>query len=1079
MKTRVFCLLLMCMCGMTAMAQKLSGRVIDDEMREAMPGTTVMLLNASDSAKVAATVTDLNGKFTLPSQKTGDYILKISFVGYSPIMKNMSLTKSNKGLDLGTFALLDDAKVLKDAVVTAALAQVEVKGDTFQYNADAYKTTEGSSIEELVRLIPGAEVDENGNITINGKTVSRVLVKGKEFFGNDKEMSMKNLPAKMVDKIKAYDRKSDYTRITGIDDGNEETVLDLSFKRSMSDGWVMNIDLGAGKARQDEIPGESNPIKFPSPLYTGNLNVNRFTDNLQFSVIASRNNTNGGSGRWGGFSGGSGVTTTMMVGANLTWFNGKEQYTPGYFEAGGNVRFNSRESENMSVGNSEKFVTQINKFPSFTNNRNWSKNNNYNLNADLRMQWMPDSFTTITIRPSFTHSKNDGQSRNVSVTFDSNPYDVMDNPLEIKTKANKEIIYAFEDDDLFNEEIRVNSNQSQSRNYGTTNSGNATLQINRRLAKPGRNLTADLGGNFSNSDNDSYSWNNIKYYKMAANNLPQDRYTTSPSKSWNANGRLSYTEPLNDYLNLQMSYQYQRRFTDNDRTMYSLEKLIDQTLIGDDLADAIALLQKAYDESSVSNGTLNDILQRYGYTTDWETLTRDSYNSQYATYKENNHNANLLLRYTNIFENGQELRASAGATFQPQNTHMDYAKNNLDTTVTRTTYNWSPRIDARWKINNVSQLRMSYNGRMSQPSMTQLMEVSDDSNPLSVNTGNAGLRSSWANNVSLDYNGYQQERQMSWTFRGSYNNTRNNIASASVYDPTTGARYSRPENINGNWGASAGGYFSTALGYKKLWNFSNNLNVNYNYRLGYTNNSSMGHDVIEGYRRADGRMDMDALFQNPGAKVTQASRTTSINDNIRLNYRYTFYDDRWSVDFTANGGFNYSHTVAENSLTGSIDSWMINYGGNFTIRMPWQIAWMANFTEQSRRGYSDKAMNTNEALLNMTLQKSFLRGNAATISVEWNDILHQRSNVSRMLSEIQRSDSFSNNINSYFMVHFIYRLNLLGDKEARNMMRGMGGRGGFGGGRGGFGGGGFGGGGMGGFGGGGGMGGFGGGGGRF
>lgn len=1077
MKTKIFCLLLLCMCGMTAMAQKLSGRVIDDEMREPMPGTTVMLLNAKDSAKVATAITDTNGKFTLPSQKTGDYILKISFVGFRPIMKNMSLTKSNKGMDLGTFALLDDAKMMKDAVVTAALAQVEVKGDTFQYNADAFKTTEGSSIEELVRLIPGAEVDENGNITINGKTVSRVLVKGKEFFGNDKDMSMKNLPAKMVDKIKAYDRKSDYTRITGIDDGNEETVLDLSFKRSMSDGWVFNIDLGGGHARQDEIPGEKNPIKFPDLLYTGNLNINRFTDNLQFNVIASRNNTNGGSGRWGGFSGGSGVTTTMMVGVNLTWFNGKEQYTPGYFEAGGNIRYNTRDTENMSVGNSEKFVTQINKFPSFTNNRNWSKSGNNNLNADLRMQWMPDSFTTITIRPSFTHSENNSEGRNVSATFDSNPYDVMENPLEIKTKAGKEI-YAFDDDDLFADEIRVNSNQSQSRGLGTTNSGNATLQVNRRLAKPGRNITMDLGGNFSNSDNDNYNWSVIKYYKSGMPNRTQDRFTTSPSKSWNANGRISYTEPLGDYLNLQMSYQYQRRFTDNERNMYSLEKLIGQSLsqqgldkYGDGISTMMTedILRNIFEGGLAAGEALDNMMQIAGYGTDWQSFTRDAVNSQYATYKENNHNANLLLRYTNIFENGQELRASAGVTFQPQNTHMDYKKNQLDTVVTRTTYNWSPRVDARWKINNVSQLRMSWNGRMSQPSITQLMEVTDDSNPLSVNTGNSGLRSSWANNVSLDYNGYYQEQQMSWTFRGSYNNTRNNISSASVYDPMTGARYTRPENIDGNWGASAGGYFSTALGYDKFWNFSNNLNFNYNYRLGYTNNSNLGHDVIVSYIGADGRMDMDALFRDPGAKITQASRTTGVSDNMRLNYRYTFYDDRWSVDFTVNGGFNYSHTEAENSLNGAINSWMINYGGNFTIRMPWQIAWMANFTEQSRRGYSDKAMNTNEALLNMTLQKSFLRGNAATISVEWNDILHQRSNVSRMISEIQRSDSFSNNINSYFMVHFIYRLNLLGDREARNMMRGMGG---FGGGRGGFGGGG-----MGGFGGG--MGGFGGGGGRF
>lgn len=1064
MKTRLFCLFLLCLCGMTAVAQKVtvSGRVIDAEMREAMPSSTVMLLNKKDSATVTSTVSDMNGKFSLPSVKAGDYILKVSYVGFRTIYKNLALTKDEKKMDLGTLILEDDAKMMKDAVVTAQLAQVEVKGDTFQYNADAYKLPEGSSLEELVRIIPGAEVDQDGNITVNGKTVSRILVKGKEFFGNDKEMALKNLPAKMVDKIKAYDKKSDYSRITGIDDGAEETVLDLTPKHNMGEGWMINIDLGGGQARKDEIPGSTNSIKFPKMLYTGNFNVMRFDDNLQFTLIASRNNINGGSGRWGGFSGGSGVTTTTMVGLNATWSNDHEQYTPGYFEAGGNVRFNSRGAENNSMGNSEMFTTK-----SFTNNNNWSKNSNKNFNIDGRLQWMPDSFTTLTIRPSYTHSESNSESQRISATFNDDPYKYSENPL--KDYANATTFTGGDDDDPStpDKDVRVNSNETESFSLGTTNSGNGTLQINRRLAKPGRNLTLDLGGNFSNSDNDSYSWNNITYYQQNRKTL-QNRYTPSPSKSWAANSRISYTEPLNDYLNLQMSYQYQRRFTDNDRKMYSLEKLVQQLIDNGETDKAEQILNEIYSDTKNSNGELDNILAQNGYAQDWRSLTEDTYNSQYATYKENNHNANLLLRYTNIFYNEMELRMTAGVTFQPQNTHMDYKKNALDTTVTRTTYNWSPRIDARWKISNVSQVQFSYNARMSQPSMTQLMEVTDDSNQLSVSTGNAGLRSSWANNLSLNYNGYLMDTQTSWNIRGSYSNTRNSTATATIYNTETGGRYSRPENINGNWNSSIGGNFNTALGYQKYWNLSYNVNVSYNYRKGFLgvmpNMTGLSDAEKEKYALiydSGNHVDLNSSFAKMRANgvITEtASKTLGINQGARLNYRYTFYDDRWSVDFGANGNANYSRTRSNQSTSGgNLDTWMITYGGNATVTFPWSITFNTMFTQQSRRGYSDSSMNTNESIWNLTVQKSFLQGNAATISVEWNDILHQRSNVSRMITEMQRSDTYTNTINSYFMVHLIYRLNLLGNREARNMMRGFGGFGGFGGGRG-MGGGGFGGG---------------------
>lgn len=1032
-------MLLLMLFSSVASAQKnnLTGIVKDGEMNDVLPGATVVLLNPKDSTQITGAATGQNGKFTLASKK-GKYIMKVSYVGYRSVFQDIEVTKS---ADLGTITLYDDAKLMKEAEVTAQLAQVEMKADTFMYNADAYKLPEGSSLEELVRKLPGAELGEDGTLKINGKTVSKILVKGKEFFGNDKDMTLKNLPSKMIQKIKAYEKKSDYSRITGIDDGEEETVLDLSVKKGMGEGWVVNLDAAAGNARQDKIPGERSQIDFPKPLYSVNFNASRFTDNLQFMFIASRNNTNNGSGRWGGFWGGSGVTTTTMSGLNVTWTNGLPQFTPGYMEVGGNVRYNGREAEGMTVSNSETFLGSTS---SFSNARNWNNNKTHNLNADMRFQWMPDSLTTLTFRPSFSHSQNDNMGRNSSVTFNEDPY-----------KKTSEPLNKYDDDALFivdGRETRVNSNESESKSNGNSNSGDMSIQVNRRLVKPGRNISLDVNGNMSKSDNESFNWSNIKYYQKGDNTL-QDRYTISPSKSWNVRSRLSYTEPLTSNLNLQLSYSYQRRFSDNDRSMFNLENMIGQ-MMDDGLISSVQLYDIFTNGVNPANAFTGGL--------DWELLTKDVMNSQYATYKENNHNANLMFRYNNKLDNDQEIRLNAGLSLQPQHTLMHYQKGLVDTTVTRTTVNWAPRIDFRWKISNASQLRLNYNARMSQPSMTQLMEVTDDSNPLNVNTGNAGLRSSWRNDMFAEYNGYKTETQTSWYFRGGYNNTRNSISSATIYDDNTGARYTRPMNINGNWGSWGNININTAIGEKKYWNFSNNLFMNYNYRLGYLSSKDSGVNLDPTkIKDASGHVNMDYIFSQVDlTKFKSATKTMGLGDWIRLNYRKSFGDD-WNVDFGANAGFNYNHTRSTRQQNTNIDSWTFSYGGNATIIFPWAITFSTNITEQCRRGYDDESMNTNELLWNATLQKSFLKDKAATISVEWNDILHQRSNVSRAISEFARTDTYTNNINSYFMVHFIYRLNLLGSKDTRGMMGGNngfggnGGRGGWGGGgRGGWGGGG-------------------------
>ncbi len=983
---RVFLWIVFLCAGLSAAwAQKITvtGKVMDGAMQgEPLPLASVVLLTPKDSTNAAGIQTGDDGTFKLPSVKAGDYILRITYVGYKTLFRNMTLEKKPRTLDIGTITLEEDAQLMEAAEVTARAAQVEMKEDTFVYNSSAYRLPEGSNLEELVRKIPGAEVEDDGTIKINGKTVKKIMVSGKEFFNNDTQMAMKNLPSKMIEKIKSYDRKSDYTRVTGIDDGEEETVLDLTVKKGMKEGWVLNVDGAYGTEDR----------------YGGKLNLSRFLDNFQFTVLGSINNVNdqgfpgGGRRGWGG---GGGIVTSKMAGANFAWENGKKENEAGLLKMGGNVRYNHRRSSNLSLSNSEQFLD--NTTSTFSNSRNWGLSSNENVNMNFRFEWQIDSMTNIMFFPNFGHSSSHNDGLNHSVTFNEDPYAYMDDPLSQ---------YNLEENRMIRDSIAVNDNIRSNMGSNFNNNVNGSLQINRRLGKPGRNINLNAGGGYNHSENKSFSRSEINYYRRKDSDFT-NQYNLSPSTNYDYRGRLSYTEPITKKLNLQLSYQMQYRFSDNDRTMYSIDSLLTKY-----------------------SGYYTQEQLYLGYIPGLDTLNyiRNVENSQYATYKEYNQDASLMLR----FLDGEAYRLNVGANLQPQTTHMDYTKNQLDTTVTRHIINWAPRLDFRWKISNTSQFRVRYNAWMGQPSMTDLLEVTDTSNPLNISTGNAGLSSSWGQWFHIFYNNYIVEKQMGWMVNFNVNHDKNSIRSATIYNTETGARYTRPMNIDGNWSTNTSLMFNTALDPEKRFNIHTFTHFRYNNDVGYQSSNSDGRDWGDIFR-PDGSVDMDKIFQNtPLTKAT--TKTTSINENLRLNFRNDL------LEVGVNGGFNYMHAKNEIQKNANMDTWTFNYGGNFQINMPWHMQLSTDISQQSRRGYDDASMNTDELIWNAQLSQNFLKDKSLTLSVQWYDILRERSNISRNISATMRSDSWNRAIHSYVMFHVIYQLNLLGNKDARaNGMRAPGG----------------------------------------
>ncbi len=955
----------------TAQKVTVSGTVVDTE-GEPLAGATIVIMTL-DSTQVTGQQARADGTFSISSIKVGSYLLRASFIGFKTRFQHLELTKKNRQVLLGEIALQENARLMRAAEVSANAAQVEMKADTFIYNADAFRIPEGANFEALLRKFPGAEVTEEGTIKINGKEVTRLLVNGKEFFGNDTQMALKNLPANMVSRVKAYDRQSDYSRITGIDDGEEETVLDLTVKKGMTEGWVVNLDAAYGTEQR----------------YSGRLNVSRFTDRLNFALIGAANNV--GDRGFGGFGrGGSGLTATKNTGANFAWKNGREQNEAGRLEAGGNVRYRHTSTDVLTRANSESFLTSS--ASQFVNRLSQSYGSNSAVNADFRLEWQPDSMTNIIFRPAYSYSDNGSESQSSSVTFSESPYDAgMVVPLDEYEATAADGTWLYQD-------ILVNDNRRASQSTSSSYNVNGSLQVNRRLAAKGRNVTLDIGGATGEGQNDSYSRSIIRFFQNQTRPRTfTNQYTDSPSKNWDWRARLSYSEPLFTGANLQFSYQFQRRFSDSDRSMYSIDSLLTR----DELR-----------QQYFSGRTDDEIIAMLalGYKPDDEgllQLLRNVENSQYATYNEYNHEASVMMRYK-----VGEFNFSGGVSFQPQTTHMDYAKNRLDTTITRHVFNWAPRLDLRWKISNTSQLRARYNANMGQPSMTQLLDVTDTSDPLNVSHGNPGLKPSWSNRFFVFYNNYITDRQMGWAANVRFNNTFNSISSRTVYDMTTGKRETTPDNINGNWSLGAFAMFNTAIDRQKAWNIQNSLNYNYQNAVAYM-----------------------ALDQQ-SSSVKSTTRQTTVDDNMRLNYR-----NDW-LEVGVNGGVRYNHARNAVRESANLDTWTYSYGGNLQLNAPWGTSLSTDITQQNRRGYEDASMNTNELIWNAQLSQSFLKQKALTLSLQWYDILRERSNISRTISATQRSDSWSNAINSYVMVHVVYRLNLLGSREARREGWGQGGPGG-------------------------------------
>jgi Outer membrane protein beta-barrel family/Carboxypeptidase regulatory-like domain len=550
----VYLLIVLSFTGLVSYSQKsgsLKGVVYDTLGKTPVASATITVLTKKDSSLVSFTMTDNQGRFELTGLANGEYRLLITHVNYRSASTFFTIDDTHKQVNLGNVVVNDVNRVLDAVVVEAEAPPVTLLDDTIQYNAGSFKVQPNANVEQLLKKMPGIKVEKDGTVKAQGQEVKKVLVDGKEFFGSDPKVATKNLPADAVDKVQVYDKKSDQAQLTGFDDGNSETTINLKLKKDKKKGLFGKVTGGAGT----------------NDRYEGRFNVNSFKGARQLSVIGMANNTNAEGFSFMDMLNFSGELSKLKQGGggtiNLTITD------PGLMPGGGNnnnIRtiYGGGVNYNNIIGSKTEFTSNymFNSYNPKTENNierqyflpdssyfynqhsitdNLSRSHRVNLSADIQL----DSFNSIKISPSFGYQ----QSHNTSLTQYQNL------SRDKQQKGSEE----------------YSDNTSNSDGYNFRND----LLYRKKFRRKGRTLSFSLQTSLNSTDGDGSIESVSKFYKGAppyrTDSVKQHNTIGADLRSYNA--RIAYTEPIFNRSLLEISGARSNTHSTSEKITYDFNNL--------------------------------------------------------------------------------------------------------------------------------------------------------------------------------------------------------------------------------------------------------------------------------------------------------------------------------------------------------------------------------------------------------------------------------------------------------------------------------------------------------------------------
>lgn len=534
---------------------KVTGKILERGSHHSLPGVGVIIFNTNDSTEKHLSSTGIDGIFLINGLRTNTlYTMRTSYIGYAPLVKTFQ-TKSGE-LNLDTLFMEPKSQVLEEVVIEGQKTPVVQNGDTTEMSAAAYKVNVDANAQELVQKMPGITV-ENGVIKAHGEEIKRVLLDGKNYFGEDASMALQNLPAEVIDKIQVYSKQSDQAEFTGFDDGNTSKVLNIVTRVDRRQGENITMTAGHDYTNRYLVSGRVNAFRSNRRLTisggTNNINQQNFSTQDLLGVMGGGGNNRNGRGGGGFIGRQSGLNKPASIGINYSDYFGKKVTISGsyFFNLQDNHTITFSESEN--IGNLRDSM----KFPRFQNQDLNSTSKNYNHRFDMKLEYSIDSANSIIWSPRFSTQQNNSNSTNDRVKYNIIRDTILGiNPNEWLEYNRPDTIY------LIN---GINQNEGLGYNYSSD------LTFRHRFQKKGR--TASLGittsGNLNNSEGEQYTrTQGLKSLRIV------DEASDSKTTGYKISSNFAYTEPLSLSSNLQFSYNIS--LSENKTDKYSYNQVTEQ-----------------------------------------------------------------------------------------------------------------------------------------------------------------------------------------------------------------------------------------------------------------------------------------------------------------------------------------------------------------------------------------------------------------------------------------------------------------------------------------------------------------------
>ena len=1002
-----------------AQSHNLSVYLVDAATEEPVGFATASLTAPGAKTPAKYALSDVEGKAVLEKVKAGKYVFKAEILGYKTFSKDVEITSET--VSLGTFRLETDQQVLDAASVSATGNPIIIKKDTVEYNASSFKTTENDMLVDLLKKLPGIEVGEDGSITSNGETISKITIDGKTFFLDDPQLASNNLPAKIINKVKVLKKKSEQAEFTGIDDGEEETVIDLSVRKGMMKGLFGNVMVGGGHDLTPESLKKDTWKSADYWRYQGAAMVGRFTDKSQISFIANANNTNnrgfndlsgsmmsamrGGSGGGrnmggghGGWGSNNGISSTWMAGLNGAWtlLDDKMDLSGNYLYNGSDKLVKESGLKDTYLADNNTLTYRTGRYVDGNDVDDFNRSISHGHRFGMRLDHKFSENTSLLIQP--------------QVNFGSGRFDELS---RFETLRNGEMTNK-----------GFSSSSGDNRNVTT----NGFMLFRQRLGMPGRTLSFFGRWNYSYNNTQGFNQSLTEYADATESDLINQRYDRN-AQNTSLSGRLVYTEPLGHNLYLEGNYSLTWNYNKSNKDTYDSGAL-----------DPSAL----FDPDHRGAGS---------YSSDGQTRN-DTYSNRIVNRSlSHSFGANLA------WQKGK-ARAQIGISANPTTTHNVTLDGLTEKRYDNTVWKFAPTAMLNYDFNDNNNIRLFYRGFSSQPTTQQLLAVKDNSDPLNISFGNPSLTPYFSHRLRGNYGFSNKQSFLSLRVNFDGSVVQNPIVSTAWYDDG-GIAYSMPVNGPTSFNGNIRLFLNSPIA-------KSNFSVSWINRLSYSRSGSFVGSAfdVSPYLDAEGAMNYPLFFATAAdpanvdkdGKMINAEFTESkvFADHFQRNLvrqltvmerlRFTYRSD--NLEVTLSGRTRMSkpwytiskvtaNTTWNNQLQTTLN-WTIGNSG-VIIKSDFDFNWYA--------GYSVK--QANEYILNAEVSKLLLK-KTMTIALKAYDIFNQAKNLSVTDASNYHQEVINNTLGRYIILSLTWRFGNFGKAGQQMQQRyggGMMGGGGFGGGR--------------------------------